>query len=90
MEAIDVLDIARDALFMMLFLSGPLLLTALVLGLVISLIQALTQIQEMTLTFVPKILGVFLVMLLSLPFMGNMLESFSHRLFDKMVHISRK
>lgn len=90
MEALDVLDIARDALLMMLFLSGPLLLTALVLGFLISLVQALTQIQEMTLTFVPKILGVFFVMLLSLPFMSSMLENFSHRLFDKIVHISRK
>lgn len=90
MEAGDILDLARDALVTMLFLSGPLLLTALVVGLVISLLQALTQIQEMTLTFVPKILSVFLVMLLSLPFMGGMLEDFSHRLFDKIVHISKR
>jgi flagellar biosynthesis protein FliQ len=84
----DVLDIARDALWVTLVLAGPILVTALVVGLVISLIQALTQIQEMTLTFVPKILSIFFALLLLFPFMGKVFQGFSERLFDRIVTIS--
>jgi flagellar biosynthetic protein FliQ len=84
----DVLDIARDALWVTLVLAGPLLVTALVVGLIISLIQALTQIQEMTLTFVPKILSIFFALLLLFPFMGRVFQGFSERLFDRIVTIS--
>ncbi|MGL5784621.1 MAG: flagellar biosynthesis protein FliQ [Alphaproteobacteria bacterium] len=88
MNGADVLDIARDALWVTLVLAGPILMTALVVGLVISLIQALTQIQEMTLTFVPKILSIFFALLFLFPFMGKVFQGFSERLFDKIVMIS--
>ncbi|MGL4426839.1 MAG: flagellar biosynthesis protein FliQ [Alphaproteobacteria bacterium] len=88
MNGTDVLDIARDALWVTLVLAGPILVTALVVGLVISLIQALTQIQEMTLTFVPKILSIFFALLLLFPFMGKVFQGFSERLFDRIVTIS--
>jgi flagellar biosynthesis protein FliQ len=84
----DVLDIARDALWVTLVLAGPLLMIALVVGFFISLIQALTQIQEMTLTFVPKILSIFLALLLLFPFMGRVFQGFAERLFDRIVTIS--
>lgn len=84
MTPLDILDIARQSLITMLFLAAPLLLTSLAIGLVISFVQALTQIQEITLTFVPKILGVLTVLLLSLPLMGKILENFSHELFQRI------
>ncbi len=74
----EVLDIARDAIWTLILVSSPLMLVGLVVGVAISLVQALTQIQETTLVFVPKILSIFLAMLLALPFMADAL--FSHML----------
>ena len=67
----EVLDVARDAIVTLVLVSAPLMLVGLVVGVVISLFQALTQIQEMTLVFVPKILAIFVAMLLALPFMAD-------------------
>ena len=70
-----VLDIARDAIYTIVIVSAPMLLTALIVGLVISIFQTVTSIQEQTLTFVPKIVAVFLVMILTGSWMMNtMLE----------------
>ena len=69
MDTPEVLDIARDAIFVMLKIGAPIMAVALLIGLAISLIQALTQIQEMTLSFVPKLLVMFASLLLLLPFM---------------------
>lgn len=70
-----VLDIARDAIYTIVIVSAPMLLTALIVGLVISIFQTVTSIQEQTLTFVPKIVAVFLVMILAGSWMLNtMLE----------------
>jgi flagellar biosynthetic protein FliQ len=56
----EVLDVSRDAIFTLVVVSSPVMLVGLVVGLAISLLQALTQIQEMTLAFVPKILAIFI------------------------------
>lgn len=80
MNGAEVLDVGRDAILTMLKISAPLLLAALLVGVVVSLIQALTQIQEMTLVFVPKIVAVFVVLILALPFMGDALASEMARL----------
>jgi flagellar biosynthetic protein FliQ len=72
----EVLDIAREALWTTVKIAAPTMLVGLVVGLVVSLFQALTQIQEQTLAFIPKILAVFLVLLLALPFMADALASF--------------
>ncbi len=70
-----VLDIARDAIYTIVIVSAPMLLTALIVGLIISIFQTVTSIQEQTLTFVPKIVAVFLVMILAGSWMLNtMLE----------------
>lgn len=87
MDGLDVIDIAREALWVTLKLAGPLLLVALVVGFVISLIQALTQIQEMTLTFIPKIFAILGAMFLLLPFFGNVFQVFTEVLFDRIVTI---
>jgi flagellar biosynthesis protein FliQ len=71
----EVLDVARDAIMTLLIVSAPLMLVGLVVGVAISLLQALTQIQESTLVFVPKILAVFLTLLIALPFMADAMES---------------
>jgi flagellar biosynthetic protein FliQ len=71
----EVLDVARDTLWTLVLVASPLMLIGLVVGVVISLLQALTQIQEMTLVFVPKILAIFAAMLIALPFMADRLES---------------
>ena len=68
-----ILDIARDGIVVFLKVGGPLMLIALAVGLIVSLVQALTQIQEQTLVFVPKIIAVFAGLLLFLPFMGSAL-----------------
>lgn len=80
-----VVEVGKDAIYTLLIVVGPLLLIAMVIGLIISLIQTLTQIQEMTLVFVPKILIVFLALLLLLPFMIDQLRSFSMGIFDRIV-----
>src|SRR5262245_27438560 len=70
----EVMDVARDAIVTLVVVASPLMLVGLVVGVVISLFQALTQIQEMTLVFVPKILAIFLAMLVALPFMADVLQ----------------
>jgi flagellar biosynthetic protein FliQ len=70
MTPTDAIDFARSAMLVLMEIIAPSMLTALVVGLVIGLLQALTQIQEMTLVFVPKIVAIFIVLLISLPFAG--------------------
>ncbi len=77
-----VVAIGREALMLTVMMAGPLLLFALVVGLVISIFQAITQIQEMTLTFVPKILAVALALLIFLPWMINMATDFTRHMFE--------
>lgn len=86
MSGADILDIAGDGIWTMILLSAPMMLVGLLVGVVIALFQALTQIQEMTLVFVPKILAIFITMLLSLPFMGATMDGFMARLVDKIVN----
>ena len=70
MTGAEVLDVARDAIVTLVLVASPLMLIGLVVGVAISLFQALTQIQEMTLVFVPKIIAIFVVLLIALPFAG--------------------
>ena len=76
----EVLDVGRDAIVTLLKVSAPLLLCGLIVGVVISLFQALTQIQEMTLVFVPKIIAMFVVLVLALPFMGDVMSAHMNRI----------
>ena len=71
----EVLDVARDAIVTLLLVSAPLMLVGLIVGVAVSLFQALTQIQETTLVFVPKILAIFLALLIALPFMADVMHS---------------
>lgn len=76
----EVLDVARDAIMTLVLVSSPLMLVGLVVGVIVSLFQALTQIQESTLVFVPKILAIFAAMILALPFMADLLNGHMIRL----------
>ncbi len=80
MTGAELLDVARDGIVTFLKVAGPLMIVALAVGLVISLLQALTQIQEQTLIYVPKILAVFVVMFLMFPFMGDAMAGYMIRI----------
>lgn len=85
MNEVEILEIARTAIFTLLKVVTPILLVALFIGLIIGIFQALTQIQEMTLAFVPKILGVFVAIILLFPFMLGQMQMLSDNLFDKII-----
>lgn len=85
MTGAEVLDVARDSIWTLVIVSSPLMMVGLLVGVVISLFQALTQIQEMTLVFVPKILAIFVTMLLALPFMADSLHAHMLRLSARIV-----
>jgi len=84
-----VVDIVRDALLTILLTAGPIIGVALVVGLLISVFQATTQIQEQTLTFVPKIVAVFVSIILLGPYMLNQVTSFAIRMFDNVANVIR-
>ncbi len=81
MTGAELLDLAREAFWVTLLVAGPAMLAGLLVGLAIALIQALTQVQEMTLVFVPRIVVMFGVIALTLPFMGATLGRFTTKLF---------
>jgi flagellar biosynthetic protein FliQ len=79
-----VITLGQQAVEMTLMVSAPLLLTALVIGLVVSIFQAATQINEMTLSFIPKLLGMFVVLIITGPWMVNMMVDYIQRLFGNI------
>jgi len=85
-----ILQLGQDAIKTMVILSAPLLLSTLVIGLVVSIFQALTQINENTLTFVPKMIVIGIVILLAGPWMMDVMKSYTVNLFDNMATIVRE
>jgi flagellar biosynthetic protein FliQ len=85
MNAVEVISISRDAIWTLLKVGAPVMLIALIIGLGVSLFQALTQIKEMTLAFVPKIIVIFVSVLVLLPFMLASLNGFMEQIVDKIV-----
>lgn len=81
----EVLDVGRDAIWTTVKMCAPTMIVGLVIGLVVALFQALTQIQEQTLAFIPKILAIFLVLLLTLPFMSDALASFMAEISERII-----
>jgi flagellar biosynthetic protein FliQ len=80
----EVLDIGRDAIWLTIQLCAPSLIIALVVGVVIGLLQALTQVQEATLVYAPKIVAVFISLLIFLPLMGALLSGFMRHIADRI------
>lgn len=85
MSGAEVLDLAREGIWTLLKVAGPLMLVGLAVGIAIALFQALTQIQEITLVFIPKIIAIFVTMLVMLPFMGAVLESYMDRIVSHIM-----
>jgi flagellar biosynthetic protein FliQ len=86
MNQADALDIVRAAIWTVIMAAGPAVAAAMAIGLLIALIQALTQVQEITLTFIPKILAILLVASIAAPYMGQTLHSFAQEVFSRIEH----
>ena len=86
MNEADALELLRTALWTVIVGSAPAVIAAMVVGIVIALVQALTQIQETTLTFVPKLVVVFLVLLISGSFIGGQVFAFSEQIYARIEH----
>lgn len=84
MNGAEVLGIGRDAIWLTIQLCTPILLVGLIVGVAIGLFQALTQIQEATLIYAPKIIAIFLALLLLLPLMGTLMAGFMHEVVNKI------
>ena len=82
----QMIDMTRETLTLMLMLSTPVLVAGLVIGLVVSVLQAVTQIQEQTLSFVPKIIGMVLIAILTMPWLVSKLLTFSAEMFGPLPH----
>ncbi len=82
-----VIEIGQAAMKTVFFVAGPMLVAGMVVGLLISIVQAATQINEMTMTFVPKIIAVFLVLVLSLPWAIGNLTSFTTEMFNRIANM---
>ncbi len=89
MNSVEVIDIARDGLFTLIVIAAPVMLIALIVGLAISLFQALTQVQEMTLTFVPKIIAVFLSLIIFMPFMFEKLQLLTEHMYERITEVGK-
>ncbi len=83
MSTNDILEIGTDAILTLLLVGSPIMGVALAVGLMISLIQALTQMQEQTLSFVPKVTAMVVTFLLFLPFMMSTMAGFAERMFER-------
>jgi flagellar biosynthetic protein FliQ len=84
MSGAEVLDVGRDAIWLTIQLCGPVMMVGLVIGVVIGLLQTVTQIQEATLIYAPKIVAVFVSLLIFLPFMGALMSGFMHHIASRI------
>ena len=88
MNSTEAIEIGRESIIVMLKIGAPIMLLALAVGLAIALFQALTSIQEMTLTFVPKIMAIFATIFVMFPMMIGLLIAFTQKIADKIVGMS--
>jgi len=87
MEPSALIEIGKEAIWVLLKISMPILLVALFVGLIVSLFQALTQIQEPTLSFVPKIIAIFATLLLSFTFVGSTMMNFTDEIMTLIINV---
>lgn len=87
MNETEIVDMAREAIMMTIIISSPVMIVGLVVGVAIALVQALTQIQEMTLVFVPKILAIFFTIFVLFPAFISTMDGFMKLIADKIVGI---
>jgi flagellar biosynthetic protein FliQ len=86
MNQADALDVVQAAIWTVIVASSPAVVAAMAVGIVIALLQALTQIQEITLTFIPKIIATLLVTSLMAPFIGTVIYSFAEQIYGRIEH----
>jgi flagellar biosynthetic protein FliQ len=84
MNEVDALDIVRDAIWTIIIGSGPAVAAAMFVGVAIALVQALTQVQEMTLTFIPKIVAILITIILTGPFIGSQIHAFTQIVYGRI------
>jgi flagellar biosynthesis protein FliQ len=84
MSEADALDIVQSAIWTILLAAGPAVAAAMIVGLTIALLQALTQVQEVTLTFIPKIIAILVVAAFTAPFMGQVIHTFAEQVFHRI------
>lgn len=87
MEDAEIVDFAREAIILTIRISAPVMLIGLAVGVVIALIQALTQIQEMTLAFVPKMMAIYLAIFLLFPMFAIAMQAFTEKIADKIISL---
>lgn len=87
MSQAEIIEILQDGIYVLLIIAAPAMMVALIVGLIIALFQALTQIQEATLTFVPKILAMLITLSIALPFMFQTLTEYTQQLQEKILHL---
>jgi flagellar biosynthetic protein FliQ len=85
MDGPMILDIGRDAVWLTIVIAGPVLVVGLVVGILVSMLQTVTQLQEPTLAYVPKILSIFAALILFFPYMGIQMASFMERLAKAII-----
>lgn len=88
MSPVEIIEVGRDAIFVLIKVSGPIMMVGLSVGLLVSVFQSITQLQEMTLTFVPKILAIFASLIVFLPFMINTLTAFMNQIAQRIIGVS--
>jgi flagellar biosynthetic protein FliQ len=86
MNQADALDIVQSAIWTIIVASGPAVAAAMIIGVAIALLQALTQVQEITLTFIPKIVAILVVTSLTAPFIGAVIFAFSEQIYSRIEH----
>jgi flagellar biosynthetic protein FliQ len=89
MNELVILDLGRDALKAALYVAGPVLLVSMVVGLSVSLFQVVTSLQDQTVAFVPKVVAVMVVIVLSFPWMVRVLTQFAYRMFSEFNQVTR-
>lgn len=87
MEQTEIIDFAREAIILTIQISAPIMMIGLAVGVVIALIQALTQIQEMTLAFVPKMMAIYLAIFLMFPMFATAMTVFTEKIADKIISL---
>ena len=87
MNGAEVLDVGRDAIWLTLQLSAPVLIVGLIVGVGVGLVQALTQVQEQTLVFAPKIVAIFISLLVFLPLMGALMSGFMRHIAARVAQM---
>ncbi len=84
MNEVDALDLVRDAIWTIIVASGPGVAAAMIVGIAIALVQALTQVQEMTLTFIPKIVAILVTIIIAGPFIGSQMHTFTQIVYGRI------